>query len=135
DPNDPEYEQHQLEGLWVYQQFHRPNEKVLNALLKANKEEIRAAATRVLFYWKDDIKSTEDQLIAMSQDPSQRVRIEAIAALSHFNTDTSVKALLGMTDLPMDYYIDYALKEAFKHLQPVWMRLFEDNPDFLADQP
>ena len=135
DPNDPEYEQHRLEGLWVYQQFHRPNEKILGALLNADKEEVRAAATRVLFYWKDHIKSTEDQLIVMSQDPSQRVRIEAIAALSHFNTEASVKALLAATDLPMDYYIDYALKEAFKHLQPVWMKLFEDNPDFLAEQP
>lgn len=135
DPIDPEYEQHQLEGLWVYQQFHRPNEQVLDVLLKAKSKDVRAAATRVLFYWKESIGKREEGLITMSKDPAPRVRVEAIAALSHFGTEAAVEALLETTALPMDYYIDYALKEAFKHLQPVWMSMFKKNPDFLADKP
>jgi azurin len=135
DPNDPEYEQHRLEGLWVYQQFHHPNEKLLKEMLKAENEDVRAAATRVLFYWKEQINNVEDHLIKMSEDPSPRVRIEAIAALSHFETATSVRALLATTDLPMDYYLDYALKEALKHLQPVWTGMFKQDPAFLADEP
>ncbi|MEX2592378.1 MAG: PVC-type heme-binding CxxCH protein [Anditalea sp.] len=134
-PEDPDFEQHQLEGLWVYQQFHLPNEKALNIVLESKDEEVRAAATRVLFYWKDQITGVEDRLITMSKDPSQRVRVEAIAALSHFETETSVEALLATTDLPMDYYIDYALMESFKHLQPVWMNMFKKDSDFLADEP
>src|SRR5690606_28528019 len=135
DPNDPEYEQHQLEGLWVYQQFHRPDEKLLKDMLIAENEDVRAAATRVLFYWKEQIKDVEDELISMSKDSSQRVRIEAIAALSHFETAASVKALLATTDLPMDYYLDYAVKEALKHLQPIWMEMFKKDFGYLADEP
>jgi hypothetical protein len=37
--------------------------------------------------------------------------------------------------VPTDYYIDYALEEAFKHLKPVWMGMFKKNKDFLANDP
>lgn len=133
--NDPEFEQHLLEGLWVYQQFHQPNEQLLDDLLKAQSKDVRAAATRVLFYWKEDIGRAEQRLIHMSKDPAPRVRVEAIAALSHFRTEATVEALLDVASQPYDYYIDYSLKEAFKHLKPVWMTMFMDNSEYLVDQP
>jgi azurin len=36
-------------------------------------------------------------------------------------------------DQPLDQHLEYALKEAFVHLHPVWMRLFQEDPQFLAD--
>ena len=134
-PEDPKYEHHKLEGLWVYQQFDHPHEGLLEDLLKSDDYHVRAAATRVLFYWRKRIKGAEKKLIAMSQDPSPRVRLEAIAALSHFKSEAVVKALLATTELTTDYYIDYALEESLKHLKPVWMEMFQKNKNFLANEP
>ncbi|MEJ7767705.1 MAG: PVC-type heme-binding CxxCH protein [Chitinophagaceae bacterium] len=134
DKRDKDYEQNKLEGLWVYQQFNKPNVKLLEELLNAKDYHVRAAATRVVFYWKDHVKDVFDKLVSMSKDTSQRVRLEAIVALSHFETAESIQALLATTDLPVDYYINYSLKESFKHLQPVWVDLFKRNKDFLANE-
>ncbi|MBC7774477.1 MAG: hypothetical protein H7246_03490 [Phycisphaerae bacterium] len=61
--------------------------------------------------------------------------MEAIASLSHFNSEASVNALLASTEMPIDDYIDYALKESFKQLKPVWMEMFKRDNKFLADEP
>src|SRR5690606_3561482 len=84
DTKDGEYDQHRLEGLWVYQQCHRPNADLLNELLKSKTPAVRAAAVRVLLYWADSLPDAQERLITMSTDPSLRVRLEAVAALSHF---------------------------------------------------
>ena len=135
DTNDPESDQHRLEGLWVYQQFHHPNEQLLGELLKSETPSVRAAAVRVLRYWSDAIKDAQERLIAMSKDSSPRVRLEAVAALSHFESEETVNALLAVTEQPVDDYLGYALIESFKHLKPVWMEMFKKNRDFLADEP
>ena len=134
-PAEPHHEYHKLEGLWVYQQFNHPTEGLLSDLLKSKDYNVRAAATRVLLYWNERIKGAEEKLIVMSKDTAPRVRVEAIAALSHFQTEASVKALLATTELPMDDYIDYALKESFKQLKPIWMEMFRRDKNFLADEP
>lgn len=135
DATDPEFEQHKLEALWVHQQLNEPNEALLEELLGSERKGVRAAATRVLFYWADRVKGAHDRLIAMSQDESPRVRLEAIVALSHFESDMTIHALLQATELPVDDYIGYALIESFKHLKPVWMDMFRKDRDFLADDP
>ncbi|MGK6350986.1 PVC-type heme-binding CxxCH protein [Parapedobacter sp. DT-150] len=135
DPKDPEVDQHRLEGLWVYQQFNHPDERLLGELLESETASVRAAATRVLLYWSDGIDDAQEKLIARSADPAPRVRLEAIAALSHFESEATVNALLAATELPVDDYIGYALIESFKHLKPVWMALFKKDKNFLADAP
>lgn len=135
DVNDKDYEQYRLEALWVYQQFNLPNEKLLNELLKSKDQHVRTAATRVLFYWRDAFKNTEERLIRLSQDSSATVRLQSIVSLSHFNTEQALNALLETTTQPVDYYIDYALKQSFRHLRPVWMALFKKDRNFLANDP
>jgi glucose/arabinose dehydrogenase/azurin len=132
--SDKNYEQFQLEALWMYQRLHQTNETLLNKLLKARDSNIRAAATRVLFYWKDELKNSQARLIAMSKDSSPRVRLEAIVSLSHFTNEASLMALLSASEMPMDDYIVYALKESFKHLQPIWMEKFKKDKNFLANE-
>lgn len=128
-------EQYKLEALWVHQQFNKPNMGLLEDLLGSNEEYVRAAAVRVLRYWSDRIKYSQQKLIEMTQDPSPRVRLEAIAALSDFKDQTTVNALLAAADKPVDDYIGYALMESFKHLKPVWMEMFLQDKNYLADQP
>lgn len=135
DVNDKDYEQNRLEALWIYQQFNLPDEKLLNELLKSKDQHIRTAAARVLFYWRAAIKDAEAKLINLLQDSSANVRLQAIISLSHFNTEETLHALLETTTLPADYYIDYALKQAFRHLQPVWMAMFKKDKNFLANDP
>ncbi|RQP18822.1 MAG: azurin [Parapedobacter sp.] len=135
DENDPEIDQHRLEGLWVYQQFNHPNKELLDNLLKSETPSVRAAAVRVLLYWADALTDAQERLIVRSKDPSPRVRLEAVAALSHFASEETVQALLAVTDQPVDDYIRYALIESFKHLKPVWMEMFKKNKDFLANEP
>lgn len=135
DAKDSFYEQHQLEALWVSQQFHRVNQDLLNQLLQSKNELIRTAATRVLLYARDQVKNAEQKLVELAKDQSYKVRLQAIVSLSHFKAEAAVQALLGAVAAPMDYYIDYALKESFRQLRPVWMDMFTKNPAFLADNP
>lgn len=124
-------EQDLLEGLWVFQQFHTPRTELLERLLVAEDPDIRAAATRVLFYWREKIPNAEHLIAIMALDPSPKVRLEAVAALSHFKSTETVVALMKASELPMDDYMLYAVKEAFKMLKPVWMEMFIDNAKFL----
>lgn len=132
DANDQYYEQNKLEALWVSQQFHQTNKTLLQELLKSNNEFIRTAATRVLFYSRDQLPDAEEQLIRLSADPSAKVRLQAIISLSHFKTEAAVNALLAAVSKPVDYYIDYALKESLRHLRPVWLKMFRNDKHFLA---
>ncbi|WFB63556.1 HEAT repeat domain-containing protein [Sphingobacterium sp. WM] len=135
DKTDPEWDQNRLEGLWVYQQFNKPNKVLLEELLQSKSPAIRAAATRVLYYWADRIPNALDRLIKMSTDSEQRVRLEAVIALSHFKDPKAVKALLDVSDMPSDDYINYALNESFRHLRPVWVNMFKTDKKFLANEP
>jgi glucose/arabinose dehydrogenase/azurin len=135
DKSDKNYDQYRLEALWIYQQMHQPNEKLLDELLNSKDPHIRAAAVKVLFYWNDYLDSVQEKLIKVSQDESMRVRLEAVASLSHYANEATVNALLAVSELPADYYIDYALKESFKELKPVWMNMFKKDHNFLATEP
>ena len=131
--NDKDIDQHKLEALWIFQQFNHLNKDLLNELLKNSKPYIRTAATRVLFYMRNQFTEAEKVLIHMSEDSSAKVRLQAIISLSHFKTEASMHALLAAVSKPKDYYIDYVLKESFIQLKPVWMDLFKKDKSFLAN--
>ncbi len=122
-----------LEVLWLYVRCHSPNLPLLVELLNSDNENIRTAAVRVLRDWYGEFDQGWKLLQGLSQDPSPKVRLEVIALISHFSTEAAVMALLGVMDQRLDKHLEYALKEAFVHLHPVWMRLFQEDPQFLAD--
>lgn len=128
-------DQNRLEALWLHQQFHQVNKGLLDELLQSPNDDVRAAATRVLFYWKDELPQAEKQLIEMSRDPAPRVRLEAVVSLSHFKTEGAVNALLTAIELPIDYYLYYSLNESFKQLRPVWIEQFKKDRNFLKGEP
>ncbi|MFZ4262747.1 PVC-type heme-binding CxxCH protein [Sphingobacterium sp. HJSM2_6] len=135
DSKDSNYEYQLLEGLWTYQRLKEPNQKIMEQLMASKDPLIRAAAVKSLFYSQDQIQRVQDKLIPFVQDPSPRVRLEAIVSLSHFEDEKTLNALLKAMDSPIDDYIGYALRESFKHLKPVWMNLFQKDPEFLANEP
>jgi len=118
---DPEYEHHRLEGLWVHQWHNVVDESLLKDVLKSPDHRARAAATRVLCYWRDRVKAPLDLLKVQATDAHPRVRLEAIRACSFFTTSAAAEVALGALekeanpDKP-DYYIKYCLDETLKQL-------------------
>ena len=135
DKNSSEYEHHLLEALWLYQDFQTVREDLLQTLLQAKNYKARAAATRVLFYWRDRLPDALDLFRARINDESPRVRLEALVALSHFGTQDAAAVAAEVFRHPTDYYLDYAIKETFGYLKPVWMAGFATHEQFLADNP
>ena len=79
----------------------------------------RAAATRVLCYWRDRIGDSLELLRKQVNDENNRVRLEAVRALSFFDHDQVAKAQeIALESLlyPQDDYLEYTLNETNKTL-------------------
>ncbi|MCA9024209.1 MAG: HEAT repeat domain-containing protein [Planctomycetaceae bacterium] len=119
-PEDDQYEQLLLEGLWVKQHHNAVDEDLLNRLLTTSDPRVRAAATRVLSYWSDQIDDSLQLLQQQIADEHPRVRLEAVRALSFYRgedaqaaMDISAEAFLS----DVDDYLQYTLDETMATLQ------------------
>lgn len=131
--NEKNFELCQLEALWMYQRMHRFNENLLKDLLDSKDEQIRAAAVKVMFYWKAKFKGYGEKLLMLTNDPSFKVRLETAVALSHEKNEVGIMGLLKILEMPTDEHIRYVLKEALMNLQPVWISMFDKDPNFLIN--
>jgi glucose/arabinose dehydrogenase len=121
DPKDKAYEHHLMEALWVHQWHNIVNEDLLKRLLRSPDYHARAAATRVLCYWRDRVNDPLALLEVQAKDESPRVRLEAVRACSFFNTSKAAEVALAVLDKEADpnkpdYYIKYCLDETMKAL-------------------
>lgn len=117
-----DYEHNLLEALWIYQDFDVVDEGLLKELLNAQDHRARAAATRVLSYWKDRVLNSLSLIAKSASDTSARVRIEAVVALSFFNSDSADDAAAAVLNRPMDYYLSFAARETLRYKRPAWRR-------------
>jgi glucose/arabinose dehydrogenase len=121
DSKDKDYEHHLTEALWVHQWHNVVDETFLKKMLRSPDYRARAAATRVLCYWRDRVSDPLALLKVQAGDESPRVRLEAVRACSFFKTAQAAEvALLALEkeanpDKP-DYYIKYCLDETMKAL-------------------
>ncbi|MGY8689295.1 MAG: HEAT repeat domain-containing protein, partial [Verrucomicrobiales bacterium] len=116
DANDPRYEHHLLEALWVHQHHHAVNQGLLVKVLNARDPRARAAATRVLSFWGDDIGNPLSLLRPRIADAHARVRAEALRAVSYIDTKEAVSVALDIMAKPMDKYLNYLLGETMRVL-------------------
>jgi glucose/arabinose dehydrogenase len=121
DPKDPRYEHHMLEALWVHQWLNVVDEDLLKRELRSVDYHARAAATRVLCYWRDRVKDPLALLEVQARDDSPRVRLETVRACSFFKTAKAAEVALAVLDKEADpnkpdYYIKYCLDETMKQL-------------------
>lgn len=121
DANDPEFEHHRLEGLWLYQSLDVPNSALLESVLKSKTAQARAAAVRVIPQWKESLPAALTWLEAAIADEHPRVTMEAIRALSEFPDIKSAALALRAVDRPLDQFADYALWQTSRELAPVWV--------------
>ncbi|MCG6155532.1 PVC-type heme-binding CxxCH protein [Rubinisphaera margarita] len=114
DPNAESFARLQLEGLWIHQQHDVVDESLLKQVLQSKDPRARAAATRVLSYWRDRVENPLALLEASVNDEHPRVRLEAVRALSYFHGDDILPALeLAAESLihEQDDYLEYTLNE------------------------
>jgi len=121
DPKDKDYEHQMLEALWVHQWHNVVNEDLLKRTLRSPDFHARAAATRVLCYWRDRVNDPLALLEVQAKDESPRVRLETVRACSFFKTSKAAEVALAVLDKEKDpnkpdYYIKYCLDETMKAL-------------------
>ena len=129
------YEHHLLEALWVYQHHDVVREDLLRQLLGAQEFRARAAAVRVLQHWSDRVADATALMERAANDPSPRVRLEAVRSLSFIATPEATDAALDVLKHTTDYYIQYALDSTITTLEKAWKPALTAGRAISADHP
>lgn len=127
DRTSTEYWHSMLEALWLHQSLDEVDAPLLSRLLTCPEPHARAAATRVLCYWRDRVADPLGLLRKQVNDEHPRVRLEALRALSFFEGDQVAKAQeVAVESLihPQDDYLEYTLNETTRTLD----RRAKDQP-------
>jgi mono/diheme cytochrome c family protein/glucose/arabinose dehydrogenase len=116
DKNDPKYEHHLLEGLWVSWGVNKIDQQLLRQLLLAKDYHVRAAAVRALRYSGHQVSDQADLLMQAVKDKHGRVRLEAIVAASWLEKGKGLEILKEAEKLPLDDWMVDAHETAVAHL-------------------
>jgi putative heme-binding domain-containing protein len=119
DKSDAAYEHHLLEALWAHQYQNVVNVDLLKQVLGLKDFRARAAATRVLCYWRDRIPEALDLLLKLAADPEPRVRLEAVRAASFFREAEAIEVVLVADQRPADSFITFVRGETLRVLDPL----------------
>ena len=115
-PSDKDYEHHMLEALWLHQSMNVVNEELLRRELQSPEPRVRAAATRVLCYWRDRVRDPLGLLEVLAKDDNALVRLEAVRACSFFKEVRAAQAALESLSKPSDRFLKYTLDESMATL-------------------
>jgi hypothetical protein len=110
-------EHHKLEGLWLHQAHDVVDEPLLKEVLASPDYRARAAATRVLGYWRDRVAKPLELLRQQVADEHPRVRLEAVRALSFFGSQEAIDVTVESLVFDQDDYLKYTFDETMKTLE------------------
>lgn len=116
DRQDPDYEHHLLEGMWVSWGLNKIEPSLIRRLLKAEDYRVRASAVRTLRYVGHQIPEQTELLIEAARDDHGRVRLEAIVAASWLQPEAGLAILEEAGKHPLDEWIENAYATAMAHL-------------------
>ncbi len=116
DASDTNHQHHLMEALWVHQWHNRVDEALLNRMLTSPDPWARAAATRVLCYWRDRVSDPLATLKTLAVDAHPAVRLEAVRAASFFQSADAAAVALSSLDHPQDRFLSYTLDQTMKTL-------------------
>ncbi|MFD1139555.1 PVC-type heme-binding CxxCH protein [Larkinella insperata] len=133
DKNDAQYEHHLLEALWTYQTLEVVNEPLLRTLLNAKTPQARAAAVRALSLWHNQVKDVPALLTKAVADNHPQVRMEAVIALRTVPSAEAARTALTVLDKPMDEFLDYALWQTVRELEPMWASRLKEEAGFFGN--
>ncbi len=135
DSSDANYEHHMMEALWVHQWLNQVNPQLLDRMLKSPEPRARAAAARVLCYWRDRVDGSLERFYELAKDSHPRVRLEAVRGASFYNDPKAVAIALEILKQPLDYYLEYTLGETMRQLAPLSRDAIAEGGDFLKENP
>jgi mono/diheme cytochrome c family protein/glucose/arabinose dehydrogenase len=116
DKNDPRYEHHKLEALWVSWGLDKVDQDLLREMLHAKDYRARAAAVNVVRYTGHQVADQADLLMQAARDPHGRVRLEAIVAASWIGKEKGMPILEEAAKMPLDEWMVHAHEAAVAHL-------------------
>lgn len=119
-PQDPAYEHHRLEALWVSWGLNKVDQKLLNQLLKSGDERIRAAAVEVLRYTGHQVKNQAALLQTAAADPHGRVRLGALVASTWLPKADKLRIRATVAQYPIDAW-----------MKPHYDFIKKPNPDIM----
>ena len=127
DKHEPEYEHQLLEALWVHQSQNVVNVDLLHRMISSADFRARAAATRVLCYWRDRVPQALELLKKLAADEHPRVRLEAVRAASFFTEPEAVEVPLISAEHASDEYITFTRDETMRALEPYWKKALAEG--------
>lgn len=133
DKKNADYEHNLLEALWVYQALNVINEPLLLSLLNAESHNARAAGIRALAFWHNKITNVPALLAKGVADKHAQVRLEAVIALRKTKSAEAARTALTALDFQMDEFLDFALWQTTRELEPVWMARLKMEPGFFGN--
>ena len=135
DPTTPDYAHHLTEALWLHQWHNVVDEDLLQRGLNSPNADARAAAVRVLSYWRDRLPTALTLLQSKATDENARVRLHAVRAASFFSETGATEIALAATKLPIDYYLDYTIGETLRQLRPFWAKSISEGAAIAGGDP
>jgi azurin/glucose/arabinose dehydrogenase/lysophospholipase L1-like esterase len=133
DPQSSDYEHHVLEGLWVHQWHNIVDAPLLKKVLNFEDHRARAAAVRVLSYWRHDVDGALDLMEDAVNDSEPLVRLEAVRALSFFKNARAAELAVQVLNHDMDKYLEYTLNETMRALDPYWKNAMNNGKPVASD--
>ena len=109
-----------LELTGVYQAHETARPGLLEELLVSDDFRIRAYGTRVVGEWAHLLDAPLELLHRSAGDDHPRVRLEAAIAATYVPEISSVRVVTSILDKPRDKFLDYALHQSARALQPLW---------------
>lgn len=116
DKNDPRYEHHVLEALWVSWGLDKVDQKLLRQMLHAKDYHARAAAVQVVRYTGHQVPDQANLLMEAAKDENSRVRLAAIVAASWIGKEKGLPILAEAKKKPLDDWMIHAYETAVAHL-------------------
>jgi lysophospholipase L1-like esterase len=107
----------ELSGRDTDEWHNRVDQPLLERMLRSPDPLARAAATRVLCYWRDAVSDPLGLLRAQVNDEHPAVRLEAVRAASFFRDPDAAAVALEVLAHPTDRFIDYTLDQTMETLQ------------------
>jgi azurin/glucose/arabinose dehydrogenase len=135
DSHAANYEHNMMEALWVHQWFNAVDVELLKRMLRSSEPHARAAAGRVLCYWRDRVPDSLSLFKTLANDVNPRVRLEAVRGASFYRIPEAIDVALEALKHPVDYYLDYTLRETMRQLEPWRQKALESNVPLAADNP
>lgn len=120
DAGSPGVERLWLEAAGVREAHEAPDADTLKRLMNAKDARVRAYGARVAGKWSDRLPEAMAGLRQAAKDESPRVRLEAVVASTYAPGVEAVQVAMRALEAPRDGFLDYALRQAARALQPRW---------------